>query len=273
VTNLNISILAFVLVILFGCNKNTADANKINAYILSFEIKSHSLIGKINYDNNSIHLKIPRNIDFTNLIPTIKVSDGSTISPPSGMAQDFSETLTYAITDKDGASVIYNVFSSIDNYIVNSSYHIVHMQEHFINNLSIHNSDKVISSIKHILELARSETVPIIFSKSQPGGNREIIDELTPKLNETVIESRNNDPIIEIMESLGVDRVVVVGIYTDACIKDVCTELNEVGFDVILISDATSVATNKDIDVIANTCQELERNGIVTLLNTHDVIF
>ena len=274
VTNRNISILAFVLVLLLGCNKNTTTANdKINAYILSFEIKSHSLKGKIDNDNKAIYLKIPLNINITNLIPTIELSEGSTISPPSGVAQDFSKTLTYTVHNEDNKSVIYNFFPSIDNYIINSSYHIVHMQNHFIKNLSIHNSNQVISSIKHILELARSANIPIVFSKSQPGGNRDIINELTPKINETVIESSNDIPIIEKMQSLGVERVVVVGIYTDACVNDICIDLHEADFEVILVRDATSVASNKNLDVIAKTCQELEKNGIVTLIYSNDVIF
>ena len=36
------------------------------------------------------------------LVPTIKISEKATISPASGVAQDFSKPVTYTVTSEDG---------------------------------------------------------------------------------------------------------------------------------------------------------------------------
>ena len=257
-----------------GCQDNSTNVVLNNQkHIISFEIEAHSLIGKIDDDNKTVHLKITPDIDLTNLIPTIEISNGAKISPLSGIAQDFSDTLTYIVKAQDGSTKDYKAYSSVGNYILNSCYHIVHMQKHFISNVGIHNSSQVISSIKHILDLARAEEIPVVFSKSQPAGDREIIDQLKHQSNEIVIESSSDDPIIDAIKELNIKTVVVVGIFTDACVKDICTKLNSAGFKAILVSDATSVSVDKNINLIENTCHELEQNSIVTLRTANKVIF
>ena len=75
------------------------------------------------------------------------------------------------------------------------------------------------------------------------------------------------------MKELNVKSVVVVGIYTERCVKDRCIALKQAGFEVILVSDATSGAMNTNINLIEETCQELEQDGIVTLMMTDNIIF
>lgn len=43
--------------------------------------------------------------DLATLVPTIKISDKATISPASGVAQDFSSPVTYTVTSEDGIFV------------------------------------------------------------------------------------------------------------------------------------------------------------------------
>jgi len=259
---------------LIECKDNSTNVVLNNKkQIISFEIESHFLVGKIDEESKTVHLKITPDIDRTNLTPTIKISAGASISPKSGVAQDFSDTLTFTVRAQDGSSVNYKVYSIVGNYILNSCYHIVHMQKHFINNVGIHNSNQVASAIKQILDSARAEEIPVVFSKSQPAGDREIIDQLKPKSNEIVIESSSDDPIIDAINKLNVKIVVVAGIYTDACVKDICLKLKQEGFNVILVIDATSVSVDKNLNLIESTCQELEQNGIVAFRIANDVLF
>lgn len=147
------------------------------------------------------------------------------------------------------------------------------MQNYFINDQGIHNSNAVISVIDSILHLARSEHIPVIFSKSQPAGDREIVDELTPLGTEQVIESASDIPVVEAIDRLNVRNVVVAGILTHACVRDICIALNDAGYNVILVKDATSVLQSQDINLIDLTCNELEKNGIVKLISAHDINF
>lgn len=268
-----LAILTLSLFIL-DCSENSISPDlSQDKQIESFIIESHSLIGDVNTSLNTIRIKITPETNRTNLTPTIRISNAATINPPSGLAQDFSDTLNYSVTAEDKSVANYKVHTSVGNYILNSCFHIVHMQEYFINELGIHNRNSVISATDTILHLAREENIPIVFSKSQPIGNREIIDELKPLENEKVIESTNDQPILDAIEDLKVKSVVVAGILTHACIKDICTELHTEGYKVYLVNDATSVLQNQDINLIDTTCAELEQSGIVQLISSKDICF
>jgi len=66
--------------------------------------------------NHKIAITLIVNTDATSLIPTIEISAGATISPASGVAQDFTDTVTYTVTAQDGTTtqdwdVIVTVFA------------------------------------------------------------------------------------------------------------------------------------------------------------------
>lgn len=57
--------------------------------------------------DNTLHTVVgvvPYGTDLTGLMPTIEVSPGATIDPASGVARDFSATLSYAVTAQDGST-------------------------------------------------------------------------------------------------------------------------------------------------------------------------
>ena len=260
--------------LLFNCSENSTSSNLSGeSEIFSFLIESNSLVGEIDNINKTIRIKITPDIDRTNLTPTILISLGATITPASGVAQDFNDTLNYRVTAKDGSVTNYKVYTDVGNYILNSCLHIVHMQKYFINSLGIHNRTSVVTSISNILTLAREEDIPVVFSKSLPEFNRNIVNELIPFENEIVIESSNDQPVINAINSLQIKNVVVVGVLTHACVRDVCIELRSAGYNVFLVEDATSVLLSQDINLIESTCNELEQNGKVKLRLSSDIIF
>jgi hypothetical protein len=57
---------------------------------------------------------------FTNLVPTITISESATISPLSGIAQDFTSPVTYTVTAEDGNTAVYTV--TVINSIISFSY-------------------------------------------------------------------------------------------------------------------------------------------------------
>lgn len=75
--------------------------------ILSFTIDG--VEGEINEIAKSVVVMMPEGTDVTHLIPTIEVSEGATVSPASGEAQDFSAPVTYTVTAQNGTTADYRV--------------------------------------------------------------------------------------------------------------------------------------------------------------------
>ena len=67
----------------------------------------------INQENNTITARLPFDTDLTKITPTIKVSDKATVTPPSGVANDFSDTTTYIVTAENGTTETYSVIISL----------------------------------------------------------------------------------------------------------------------------------------------------------------
>jgi uncharacterized repeat protein (TIGR02543 family) len=59
-------------------------------------------------DGNMLRLNVPYGTDLTSFVPTIEF-DGVSISPQSGVANDFSKDVTYTVTKADNSTVTYTV--------------------------------------------------------------------------------------------------------------------------------------------------------------------
>ncbi len=106
---------ALLLFTLFSCNKTPnepiADSSK---EIISFSLKmsnglsfdSSQVVVKI--QGNTIDITLPFNSDLSQLTPFISFK-GKSITPASGVLQDFSQPVTYIITAMDGTSQKYTV--------------------------------------------------------------------------------------------------------------------------------------------------------------------
>ncbi|MDD3268515.1 MAG: Ig-like domain-containing protein [Syntrophomonadaceae bacterium] len=88
--------------------------------LFSFEGLNPVVNGVIDEEAGTIAVNVPYGCNLTNLVPTISVSDGASVSPASGVAQDFTNTVTYKVTASDGTSrdylvnVIVPTITSID---------------------------------------------------------------------------------------------------------------------------------------------------------------
>jgi uncharacterized repeat protein (TIGR02543 family) len=62
------------------------------------------------FDGVNIIVVIPysNSSEISNLTPSITVPSGATVSPASGVAQNFSEAVQYTVTTEDGSSLTYN---------------------------------------------------------------------------------------------------------------------------------------------------------------------
>jgi len=87
-----------------------SQGGSIEKLITSFHIRlDPEVIGIINQANYNITLNVPYGTDVKNLIPAIVISTGATVSPASGIAQDFTKPVAYVITAQDGSIRSYMV--------------------------------------------------------------------------------------------------------------------------------------------------------------------
>lgn len=67
----------------------------------------------IDANTKAIMATVPVGTDVTKLVPTIAVSAKASVSPASGVAQDFSKAVVYTVTAEDGTSQAYTATISV----------------------------------------------------------------------------------------------------------------------------------------------------------------
>ncbi len=80
------------------------------AEITAFTFDSEAVTEQPTIDGNNITFKVLDGADITALVPTITVSEGATVTPASGEAQDFTNPVTYTVVSEDyGTTNTYTV--------------------------------------------------------------------------------------------------------------------------------------------------------------------
>ena len=82
--------------------------------ILSFRFDELDSEGDIDEVARTITFVLPAETDVTQLVPTIVVSEGATVSPASGEAQDFTDPVTYTVTALNGTIAEYTVMVIVE---------------------------------------------------------------------------------------------------------------------------------------------------------------
>jgi outer membrane protein assembly factor BamB len=89
---------------------------------VSKEIKSFVLgtlnpavTATIDASAKTIKAELPAGTDLTKLSPTITLAEKATVSPATGIVQDFSKPVTYTVTAEDGSTQVYTVTLTIQN--------------------------------------------------------------------------------------------------------------------------------------------------------------
>jgi hypothetical protein len=95
--------------ILTGCSNPSGGPGPSSAKnITSFKF-SGVPAGIIDREAKTVSAPFDSDADVTNLVPTISVSPGASVSPASGTARDFSGPVTYTVTAEDGSTAVWNV--------------------------------------------------------------------------------------------------------------------------------------------------------------------
>ena len=82
--------------------------------ILSFRFDALDEDGIIDEIARRISFVLPDETDVTQLVPTIEVSEGATVEPASGVAQDFTNPVTYTVTAQNGTTAVYTVMVIVE---------------------------------------------------------------------------------------------------------------------------------------------------------------
>jgi ureidoacrylate peracid hydrolase len=131
------------------------------------------------------------------------------------------------------------------------------------------NKEQIIENTKNILAYARERKWLIVFTKMQfasdysdagllvkkfpeiiqlhayQGKDAEIINELKPKLNEIVIAKKQydsfyNTKLEHVLQEKKIDKIVIAGVLTNVCVESTVRSAFEKGFEIEVISDATT---------------------------------
>jgi methionine-rich copper-binding protein CopC len=101
-------LLLFFILIFGACDdKNVFEATP---QIISFrfaDVKTNEL--KIDESKKTIFISLPFNTNVSALIPKIEITQGATVIPASGLAQNFQKPVFYTLITKDGQKTIYKV--------------------------------------------------------------------------------------------------------------------------------------------------------------------
>ena len=82
--------------------------------ILSFRFDALDYEGVIDEVLRRVDCVLPAETDVTQLVPTIIVSEGAMVEPASGVAQDFTNPVTYTVTAQNGTTAVYTVMVIVE---------------------------------------------------------------------------------------------------------------------------------------------------------------
>jgi nicotinamidase-related amidase len=112
-----------------------------------------------------------------------------------------------------------------------------------------HERDAVVANVGSVVEKARREQVPVVWVQHSDeqlvrgSDDWRIVPELNRADAEPLIEKKYGDSFEDttletVLSGLGVGRLVVVGVQTDACIRSTLHGAFVRGYDATLVSDA-----------------------------------
>ena len=116
-------LLVFVLImVIMGCGSGGSDAVppalSSEKAITAFNFTSPAATGTVTEATHTIAIAVPFGTDVTDLVPTIAISSGASISPDTGVEQDFTGDVTYTVTAEDASTQAYVVTVTKDSLLV-----------------------------------------------------------------------------------------------------------------------------------------------------------
>ena len=92
-----------------SCDEQNDEQKSSEKQITAFVFTSPSATGVIDEMAKTITVEVSAGTTLTALVPTITVSEKARVNPASGVAQNFTSTVTYTVTAEDGTTAEYRV--------------------------------------------------------------------------------------------------------------------------------------------------------------------
>lgn len=97
------------------CLSKTADADEVKANILSFQADHQIGLPTIDLQNNKVTFHVKNGTDVSKLATQISVSKGATLSGGGNQVTDFTQPVTYTVTDTNGTEKRWTVEAIVEN--------------------------------------------------------------------------------------------------------------------------------------------------------------
>ena len=100
-----IGVASLAVCMMFASCKKESDEKKITAFSFAAPLAA----GVIDENAKTIKLTVPEGTNVTALVPAITVSEKATVSPASGVVQNFTTPVSYTVTAENGTTQAYVV--------------------------------------------------------------------------------------------------------------------------------------------------------------------
>ncbi|WP_149274325.1 hypothetical protein [Pareuzebyella sediminis] len=119
-------LIPLLILMILSCNNDDSQNNSNKDNILNFSFVKNintnltqDVKGKIDYISNTVTLKLPFNTDITELIPSIELPEGASISPSASTTLNFSDPITFTLKIKNEIIKEYVVSAIVDDISMN----------------------------------------------------------------------------------------------------------------------------------------------------------
>lgn len=233
--------------LLFSCSDDddeTSMANERFVEYFAFESFDPAVEGIIDNQAGTINITVPEGTDKTALSPTIRVSEGATVSPASGEAQDFSRFVIYTVTGADGAARNYTVLTE-EGLSSNAS----------ITNLSFAN--------KYVVGEIDEESREIMLALPFGSDLTDVELSIITAEEEAVVSPASGD-VVDVSEPLTITVTAPDGVTEKTYTVSATTEAQETGIRGVWLTNVDSDVLNSQqgIQDAVALCSELNINTI-----------
>jgi len=270
-----------LLVVLIMITCNTGLESSGEKAIISFKVEAYSVTGNIDQQAKKITFHIPVGVNARVITPTITISEGADLHPPSGRVNDFTMPQSYTVTAEDGSTVDYTVTAVIDT---NKALLIVDVQN-IIFTWGIHAPDTLLANIRTLIDGAHQANCMVIYIQQtddfrfiqytepwdiHPDIEPDVEDEVILKLESNAFSNTTLNGFLR-QEEIG--EIYVCGLVSNGCVEASCRGGHGFGYRILLVRDAHSIVLAEPRSLIDETNSELESEDVVELIYTDDVTF
>lgn len=168
---------------------------------------------------------------------------------------------------------------------MNTALLIIDVQQSLIDE-GIWQANRVINQLNKLSTIARSQYIPVILIRDTrvlPNGNFHHLlkqENLDIVITKDFCDSFMQTNLEEILKNENISRLIIGGMQSDFCVDTTCRQAAELGYDVVLVSDAHSTLDHEHLkaeQIIAHHNRILRNfntaDGKVRVLKSNQITF